>query len=57
MSSSTNKNTVIVNDEITSFKLYFEESLMEAWYRRQESVESSPNMHTQGFIIKIYIMA
>jgi hypothetical protein len=52
MSSSTNINTVIVNDEITSFKPYFEESLMEAWYRRQESVESSPNMHIQGFIKK-----
>jgi hypothetical protein len=27
---------------------------MEAWYRMQESVENSPNVHTQGFIIKIF---
>jgi hypothetical protein len=25
---------------------------MEAWYQMQENIENSPNMHTQGVIIK-----
>jgi hypothetical protein len=51
-STSTNKNIIVVSDEVTSFKGYSEESLMEAWYRMQESVENIPNVHTQCFIIK-----
>jgi hypothetical protein len=53
-STSANKNIVIVNDEVTSFKQYVEESLMEAWYRMQENVENSPNIHTQGVIIRSF---
>jgi hypothetical protein len=51
-SSSANKNIVVVNDEVTSFKKYYEESLMEVWYRMQENVENSPNVHTQSSVIK-----
>jgi hypothetical protein len=52
MASSSTKNMVIINDEVTSFTQYSEESLMEAWYRMQENVENSPNVHTQSSIIK-----
>jgi hypothetical protein len=41
-SSIKNKNIVIINDEVTSFTQYSEESLMEAWYRMQENVGNSP---------------
>ena len=41
-----------VNDEITSFKQYPGESLMEAWYRMQEIRENCPNTHTQNFILR-----
>jgi hypothetical protein len=53
-SSSTNKNIAIINDEVTSFTLYSEECLMEAWYRMQENVGNSPNVHTQSSIIKSF---
>jgi hypothetical protein len=53
-SSSAKINIVIVNDEVMSFKQYPEESLMEAWYTMQENVENSPNIHTQGVIIRSF---
>jgi hypothetical protein len=53
-SSSTNKNIVVINDEVISSTQYSEESLMKAWYRMQENVENSPNMHTQSSIIKSF---
>jgi hypothetical protein len=56
LSTSTNKNMVVVNDEVTSFKQYSEESLMEAWYKMQENVENGAKVHTQGVIIKNAIM-
>jgi hypothetical protein len=56
VSTSANKNVVVVNDEVISFEQYNEEFLMEAWFRMQGSVEDSPNVHTQGFIIKDYLM-
>jgi hypothetical protein len=36
-STSTNKNIIVVNDEVTSFEQYSKESLMEAWFRMQET--------------------
>jgi hypothetical protein len=53
-SSSANKNMVIINDEVTSFTQYYEESLMEAWYCMQENVGNSPNVHTQSSIIRSF---
>jgi hypothetical protein len=53
-SSSANKNMVIINDEVTSFTQYSEESLMEAWYHMQDNVGNSPNMHTQSSIIESF---
>jgi hypothetical protein len=53
-SSSANKNMVIINDEVTSFTQYFEESLMEAWYHMQENVGNISNVHTQSSIIKSF---
>jgi hypothetical protein len=51
-SSSIDKNIVVINDEVTSFTQYSEESLMEAWYRMQENVGNSPDMHSQSSIVK-----
>jgi RNA recognition motif-containing protein len=53
-SSSSKKNIVVINDEVTSFTQYSGKSLMEAWYRMQENVRNSPNMHTEGSIIKSF---
>jgi hypothetical protein len=36
-STSANKNVVVVNDEVTSFEQYYEESLMEIWFKMQGS--------------------
>jgi hypothetical protein len=53
-SFSANKNIMVITDEVTSFTQYSGESLIEAWYRMQENVGNSPNMHTQGSIIKSF---
>ena len=45
--SASNAVPLPGNDETTSFKQYFGESLMEAWYRMQEIIASCPNTNTQ----------